>query len=62
MLCELFKFCAADFDQKMGDSDSEKMYKVLNDEAISCRYRKSAEKIKLMVKRFEEDAFTSYWL
>lgn len=62
MLCELFKFCAADFDQKMGDSDSEKMYKVLNDEAISCRYRKSAEKIKLMVKRFEEDGFTSYWL
>lgn len=62
ILCELFKICAADYTQKTGDSDSEKMEKILMDHGISCRYRKSAEKLKLMVRRFEEDGFTSYWL
>ena len=62
MLCELFKECAADYTQKTGDSDSEKMKKILLDQDISCKYRKSAEKLELMVRRFEEDGFTSYWL
>ena len=62
MLCELFKLCASDHEQKNGDTDSEKMRKVLDDTSISCRYRKSAEKLELMVRRFEEDGFTSYWL
>lgn len=62
MLCELFKICAADQNQKTGDTDSEKMRKVLSDTSITCRYRKSAEKLELMVRRFEEDGFTSYWL
>ena len=62
MLCELFKVCAADYTQKTGDSDSEKMKKILVDQDISCKYRKSAEKLELMVRRFEEDGFTSYWL
>ncbi len=62
MLCELFRFCASDHTQKTGDSDSEKMRKILDDPSIPCRYRKSAEKLAMMVKRFEEDGFTSYWL
>lgn len=62
MLCELFKVCAADHSQKTGDTDSEKMQKVLDDSGINCRYRKSAEKLQMMVRRFEEDGFTSYWL
>ena len=62
MLCELFKLCAADHSQKTGDTDSEKMQKVLDDNGIVCRYRKSAEKLQMMVRRFEEDGFTSYWL
>ena len=62
MLCELFKLCAADHSQKTGDTDSEKMQKVLDDSGIVCRYRKSAEKLQMMVRRFEEDGFTSYWL
>lgn len=62
MLCELFKICASDQNQKTGDTDSEKMRKILGDNTISCRYRKSAEKLELMVRRFEEDGFTSYWL
>ena len=62
MLCELFKLCAADHDQRNGESDSEKMSKVLNDDTVASSYRKIAEKIELMVRRFEEDGFTSYWL
>ena len=62
MLCELFKLCAADHEQRNGESDSEKMRKVLNDDTVASSYRKSAEKIELMVRRFEEDGFTSYWL
>lgn len=62
MLCELFKICAVDQNLKTGDTDSEKMRKVLTDTSINCKYRKSAEKLELMVRRFEEDGFTSYWL
>ena len=62
MLCELFRHCAVDHTQKTGDSDSEKMRKVLEDDSIVCRYRKSAEKLQMMVRRFEDDGFTSYWL
>lgn len=62
MLCDLFKICASDPNQKSGDTDSEKMRKILSDNTIFCRYRKSAEKLELMVRRFEEDGFTSYWL
>lgn len=62
MLCTLFKECAADHNQRSGESDSEKMRKVIYDASATCKYRKSAEKIELMVRRFEEDGFTSYWL
>lgn len=62
MLCELFVACGGDHNQKNGDTDSEKMQKVLDDAAITCRYRRSAEKLQMMVRRFEEDGFTSYWL
>lgn len=62
MLCELFKVCATDHSQKTGNTDSEKMQKLLDDSGIICRYRKSAEKLQMMVRRFEEDGFTSYWL
>ena len=62
MLCKLFAVCAADHNQKSGETDSEKMRKILKDEGVICRYRKSAEKIEMMVRRFEEDGFTSYWL
>lgn len=62
MLVELFKLCALDLNQKTGESDSEKMNKILNDSSITCCYPKSAQKIELMMRRFEEDGFTSYWL
>lgn len=62
MLCELFNICAEDYNQRSGDTDSEKMRKVLDDSTCVCKYKKCAEKIQLMVQRFEEDGFTSYWL
>ena len=62
MLCELFKRCAGEYESYQTESDdiSSKMFKVA--QKSDCRYRKSAEKIAFMVRRFEEDGFTAYWL
>ena len=62
MLCELFKRCAGDFDGYGTSAEdlSKKMFAVA--EKQGCKYRKSAHKIADMVRRFEEDGFTSYWL
>lgn len=62
MLCELFKRCASDFEgYGTGAEDlSKKMLAVA--EKPGCKYRNSARKIADMVRRFEEDGFTSYWL
>ena len=38
------------------------MRKALNDVDRKAKYRRSAEKIEFMTRRFEEDGFTSYWL
>lgn len=64
MLCELFKVCAGDYDgyQVQNDNISDKMSKVLLSANGKIKYRHSAEKIELMIRRFEEDGFTSYWL
>lgn len=64
MLCELFKLCAGDYDgyQVQNDNVSDKMSKALRDTNRKIKYRHSAEKIELMIRRFEEDGFTSYWL
>ncbi|MCF0115743.1 MAG: hypothetical protein HUJ56_10335, partial [Erysipelotrichaceae bacterium] len=42
-----------------GSSDADRMQKAIQN---ACNYKKSAEKIAMMVQRFEEDGFTSYWL
>lgn len=62
MLCDLFKHCAGDYDgyQTQNDDVSSKMMKAAG--AASVKYPRSAEKIAFMVRRFEEDGFTSYWL
>ncbi len=62
MLCELFKFCAGNYESyDTEDNDiSSKMLKVAKQEG--CKYKKSAEKIAYMVRRYEEDGFTAYWL
>ncbi len=62
MLCELFKHCVGDYDGlgENGDDISAKMVKAIG--SPHCKYKHSAEKIAFMVRRFEEDGFTSYWL
>ena len=60
MLCELFKKCAGDYTGLSQASVSEQMQAYI--ETKDCKYRKSAEKICYMMRRFEEDGFTSYWL
>ncbi len=62
MLCELFKHCAGDYEgyQTENDDISSKMLKVSQKE--ECKYKESAKKIAFMVRRFEEDGFTAYWL
>ncbi len=62
MLCELFKRCAGEYESYQTESDdiSSKMFKAA--QKSDCKYRKSAEKIAFMVRRFEEDGFTAYWL
>ena len=62
MLCNLFRHCASDF-EGYGTNEAElsaKMFAMVD--KPSCRYKKSARKIAFMVRRFEEDGFTSYWL
>ena len=62
MLCELFKICAGEYEgyDTEEDNASSKMFKAAQKE--DCKYKHSAEKIAYMVRRFEEDGFTAYWL
>lgn len=60
MLCELFiKILAKDYDHQEGDALG--MAKALENPQ-DVRYPLSAAKVMFMVRRFEEDGFTSYWL
>ena len=60
MLCELYKKCAGDYTGLSQASVSEQMKAYIDTK--DCKYKKSAEKICYMMRRFEEDGFTSYWL
>lgn len=62
MLCELFKICAGDYEGYQTDSESihKKMFDYIDKK--ECKYKKSAEKIADMVRRYETDGFTQYWL
>ena len=60
MLIELFKYCCND--NSGIDSDSTDLGNNMCIKAESARYKLSAAKIGYMMKRFEEDGFTSYWL
>lgn len=62
MLCELFKYCADDYEgyQTENADISSKMLQITQKQ--ECKYKESARKIAYMVRRFEEDGFTAYWL
>jgi DNA-directed RNA polymerase alpha subunit len=63
VLIDLFKVCINNSTQLFSYDNIgiyEEMSKyILNSKPIS--YKKSAEKIAFMMRRFEEDGFTSYW-
>lgn len=62
MLLALFKVCVgnhAGIQPEQSDLVKNIMSLASDDNS---RYRKSAEKIAFMIRRYEEDGFTSYWL
>lgn len=63
MLCDLFKEVAGDYEgyQTESNNTADRMLDMLRKNE-HVRYPRSAEKIAFMVRRFEEDGFTSYWL
>ena len=61
ILRELFKFCAGPYVQKNGQTDAQKMENYLI-ENNSVDFPKSAEKICKMLRRYEDDDFTSFWV
>lgn len=63
MLCDLFKEVAGDYEgyQTESNNTADRMLDMLRKNE-QVKYPKSAEKIAFMVRRFEEDGFTSYWL
>ena len=60
LLVNLFKKFAGDYSGISQDSKWKQMKTYIKDRG--CVYKKSAEKICYMMRRFEEDGFTSYWL
>ncbi|AEM78914.1 MrcB family domain-containing protein [Thermoanaerobacter wiegelii] len=61
ILIELFKICSGNYEAKYEYEDMDVSDKMLKD-MDNCVYPRSAEKIIYMVRRYEEDGFTSYWL
>ena len=60
VLSELFIKCAGDYTGFAGAAAYEQMHSYLDSK--SCKYPNSAKKIAFMMRRYEEDGFTSYWL
>lgn len=61
LLRNLFKECAGPYANKSGSSDSYKMENYIKD-GSNVSYPKSAEKIWKMLRRLEDDDFTSFWV
>ena len=62
ILREMFKVCAGPYVNKNGSTDSEKMKSYMTEKGNPINYPRSAEKIWKMIRRFEDDDFTSYWV
>ena len=61
VLSEMFIKCAGDYTGLAGATDFEQMTAYIDSEK-TCKYPNSAKKIAFMMRRYEEDGFTSYWL
>lgn len=62
LLRKLFEKFAGDYSHISQESAWKKMKTYIETDKKNCKYKKSAEKICYMMRRFEEDGFTSYWL
>lgn len=60
LLCDLFVLCAGDYSGFTGSSIYEQMSSYVATKG--CKYPNTAKKIVFMMRRYEEDGFTSYWL
>ena len=63
MIGELFQFCAGDYEGLRTDSGeiNRKMARLLEENGSRVRFPRSAAKLASMMRRYEEDGFTSYW-
>jgi len=61
LLSDLFVLCAGDYTGLDGSFSYEQMDSYI-DLGKYCKYPNSARKIVFMMRRYEEDGFTSYWL
>lgn len=62
VLCELFLKLAGDYKQYSGTNSHEQMKNYIEKMASTCKHPRCANKLAWMVRRIEEDGFTSYWL
>ena len=64
LLQDLFQVCAGDFEAYQTDSGElyRKMEKFRKDHEGEIPYPETAKKLVYMMRRYEEDGFTSYWL
>ena len=62
VLCELFLKLAGDYKQYSGTNSHEQMKNYIEKMASTCEHPRCANKLAWMVRRIEEDGFTSYWL
>jgi len=62
ILVKLYKYTSdKDYTKENGDL-GQKMLNYYNNNKGNIKYPSSTEKIAYMVKRYEEDGFTAYWL
>ena len=62
MLCRLFYYCVDGSDSGNANEDYEQMKQYADNKSFG-KYKNSANKIlNTMIRRFDEDGFTSYWL
>lgn len=60
LLIDIFKFCMKN--ESGIDADTGNVGEQMSRVAVNARYPESAKKVSYMMKRFENDGFTSYWL
>lgn len=61
VLCELFRYCAADAGAFRAEQENISTRMLAAAQSPDCRYRRSAARIARMMRLCEEDGFASFW-